>query len=666
VASAAPRSPGPALGVLAAVGLVWNSGPSVGVRDAGELATAAFRIDVAHPTGFPVDLVLARVGMLLPFGDVAFRANVATALWMAAALGLAAHLAFRMTHATIGSAGAYAAAIATVAVLATSRSVMRAGTAVEVYASALAVAMFAVTCLGTGTDVRPRADARTLALLGGVSLGLHTSARPALLVVWIVLVVRAGAWRSPRRTVPTMLALAALGSAIVAYIPVAARRAGPVNWGDPSTLARLAQHLSATRIRAAFAHRILVPWRIPEDTGAALRVMREDLGAWVLLLAIGGVAMTFVPRKSRGEAPQVPPPVAFVRLVAVIGLIDAAYAILINPMGIGDRQTLFVAEVATTLCAVWAVAECAVRIRAGSSMRASPSAIVLVAASAALAIAAFVRADGAFAAKRDGWSATEILGGAGALGSVPARAVVLCESDDLCGGALYAQWVEGERPDVVVVPRQHLGEPATWSRTARRLARAFDGHLGPGRTIRAARLRALVAQLQPWLRWEMGEITDERVARIALASAETPVLARVALPYDRPTEPVTDRPTPLDEHAWVWLDPRTSDGVGSRRLAAQVLFSAGRRIAMNDLQRAVPTWERSVRLDPEHAPAYTNLGVARARVGDLVGAIDRTERALRIDPDRLTAWQNLADFCEALGRTERAAAALRQIERRRH
>ena len=48
--------------------------------------------------------------------------------------------------------------------------------------------------------------------------------------------------------------------------------------------------------------------------------------------------------------------------------------------------------------------------------------------------------------------------------------MVLCASDDLCGGALYAQHVEGERPDVTVLPRQHLAHPWTWRRIeARRL-----------------------------------------------------------------------------------------------------------------------------------------------------------------------------------------------------
>ncbi|MEZ4407591.1 MAG: DUF2723 domain-containing protein [Polyangiales bacterium] len=101
-------------------------------RDAGELSSAAFLLDVAHPTGFPLDLALVRLAMLLPFGDVAFRAGLGVASLMSLACGFASVLAAR--SATGLSPLARAAVALTPAVaLAGSSTVLRAATAMEVY-----------------------------------------------------------------------------------------------------------------------------------------------------------------------------------------------------------------------------------------------------------------------------------------------------------------------------------------------------------------------------------------------------------------------------------------------------------------------------------------------------------------------------------------------------
>lgn len=623
-----------------AVALLVLAGPSVGVRDAGELSAAAFSVDVPHPTGFAADMVLLRAAMLVPAGDAAFRGNIATALLMA----LAASLSTRLTYALAGSLAPRArAALALLppVLLVTSRTVLRAGTAVEVYALSLSASLAALALVTAPPSWTEAARTRVAALLLGATLAMHTGVRPAALVAMVALVAGGPAPRlAPRRWLSWAGCVFA-GALAVVYLPAAARRGGPIDWGDPRDLPRLVSHLTAARIRAAFAHRILVPWRVPDDLERVGRVLGEDLGPFALALATGGALLA-------ARDPRA-------RWIALVTVADVAYAALINPMGVTDRQTLFVAEAgmavlaafATARLATWALARARI---ATAPVRAGGLAVALAAGLAALAL---VRADGAYAARADGWSATEILGGAGALGEVPPRAVVLCESDDLCGGALYAQLVEGERPDVLVLPRQHLADPSTWRRVRPALLAAPLPAVEQGHDLRVARLRALVATFAPRVRWEQGEILDERLARVSLGTGETPVLAVTA-------GPVRDD----DARAWSWLAPRTPRGIGARRLAATVLFSAGRRVASRDLALAVPLWERAIAIDPEHAAAYTNLGVVRARAGDLPGAIRLTERALSLDPDRLTAWRNLAEYRAALGDTAGASHAMREYARR--
>src|SRR5215471_1070031 len=59
--------------------------PTVTLVDSGELIVAAKSLGVAHPPGFPLYVMLAHIATLIPFGTIAFRVNLASAIF--AALG---------------------------------------------------------------------------------------------------------------------------------------------------------------------------------------------------------------------------------------------------------------------------------------------------------------------------------------------------------------------------------------------------------------------------------------------------------------------------------------------------------------------------------------------------------------------------------------------------
>lgn len=59
--------------------------PTVYVGDSGELVTAAYELGVAHPPGYPLYVLLARLATLFPFGEIAFRVNLLSAVASAAA-----------------------------------------------------------------------------------------------------------------------------------------------------------------------------------------------------------------------------------------------------------------------------------------------------------------------------------------------------------------------------------------------------------------------------------------------------------------------------------------------------------------------------------------------------------------------------------------------------
>ena len=67
-----------------APGLTWANGGS----DGGDLIAAAARGGIAHPTGYPLYLLLARLFQFLPLGSLAFRTNLMSALATALAAAL--------------------------------------------------------------------------------------------------------------------------------------------------------------------------------------------------------------------------------------------------------------------------------------------------------------------------------------------------------------------------------------------------------------------------------------------------------------------------------------------------------------------------------------------------------------------------------------------------
>ncbi len=630
----------PALAALASgLALSLGAAPSVSDRDAGELATAAFHLDVAHPTGFVLDMVLFRLAALAPVGDVAFRMNLCVAAMGAAACAVLASLVDRALRDRDGVVRATASLLPT-AVLVASATMVRAWTAVEVYASSVLIACAALSLAMEGADLARRR--RAVAALSGVALlSMHTSARPAVALSLAMLTVPGlvtMAWRARFERLAAVLVPWAATLPLVVWLPIASRRNGPVDWGNPETFAGVRAHVSAALIREAFAKRMLVAWRIPEDLAHAGEVIAQDLGPIALAVAIVGAL----------RAAREP----FVRALLAVALVDLAYAVAINPMGIVDRQTFFHTELCLAIFAALGVASIATR--AGARER-----IVGVVLTALVAAATVAHRDARWVGRADGWTAPEILGGAGALGAVPARTLVLCSSDDLCGGALYAQHVEGERPDVVVLPRQHVVFDWTWRRLdPRRLGDTIAPPVqGVSRASEVARTLALLEHYGDRVRWEGSGDGEARAIRRRrrFGGGETPVLAVPGAEANA-----------VDEGAAAWVNARGAgaSGVGARWIGAMVTFAAGSRVATADMQRAVPLWMATLTLDPTHVSAYTNLGVAAARRGDLTNAIGLTRAALALDPERPLAWRNLAEFLRVVGDAAGAHEADAEAARR--
>lgn len=76
--------------------------PSVVAGDSAEFQTVGYTLGIAHPTGYPLFVLLAKAFTFLPFGTVAYRVNLVSGVFAAVAVYLLVHTA----HALSGDAAA--------------------------------------------------------------------------------------------------------------------------------------------------------------------------------------------------------------------------------------------------------------------------------------------------------------------------------------------------------------------------------------------------------------------------------------------------------------------------------------------------------------------------------------------------------------------------------
>ncbi|MBA2292936.1 MAG: DUF2723 domain-containing protein [Gemmatimonadales bacterium] len=194
-------------GLIVLVIYLVTLAPSVTFWDAGEFIAAAHGLGIPHPPGTPLFILLAHVwGLLIPFGEYAFRLNLLSAVCGAIAAGcwfLVAHSVMERRMASLGDpvervlplgAGAAAASFT-----AFGFTMWQNAVETEVYAVAtLTIAIAAWLTIRWREARETSRGARLLLMvlyLGGISIGNHLLA--LLVGPAIVVALVAEAWARP-------------------------------------------------------------------------------------------------------------------------------------------------------------------------------------------------------------------------------------------------------------------------------------------------------------------------------------------------------------------------------------------------------------------------------------------------------------------------------------
>lgn len=588
-------------GLLAAALLALRAPVDLGPRDTGELSAAGFTLGVGHPTGAPLSMILQQLASRLPLGTIAFRQG----LLMAAATGLAVACGAWVALAEEKRRAHVVAIVAMLVACVLGPTLLRAGTMTEVYATSLAVVAGAWALFD---EESPQASF-ALGAIAGLGASAHVSAR-----VLAPLVLAMHLFRIRRRA---NVVTSAIGFVcvlpLVLYVPFVAARRPALSWGDARTPQAFFRHFMASDVRETFAARTS-SGHFLADARALFDTTLLDLGVPLLSLGAIGLALVLVVSRKRLDARSA---------VAMCVVVDLAYAAAVNPMGIVDRQVGHVGLLGLGILACAAIARLP-----------SPTVAGLVAAAAVVGVAPRLSSE---LAGDEGRLVPELWTVPGALARAPAGAIVVCEGDDLCGGALYAQLVEGARPDVLVVPRSFAERGVLLSPRLegvdRVIARALDG--------------------------ERPVLVDAGASGYPFPLALDPATPLVRAARSGPLFDAAARMTKLDVSL-------CNDGCTplARRLLAQAhlgpirpALSAGRA----DLAEALAT--ASIALDPSSSAAWTDRAVARATLGRLDAAVVDARRAVELDPTRVPALANLVHYEAALGHDDAARTTLERLEK---
>ncbi|HXC53498.1 MAG TPA: DUF2723 domain-containing protein [Candidatus Limnocylindrales bacterium] len=204
--------------------------PTVSGGDSGELVFVAWKLGVAHAPGYPLYTMLAHAFTWLPSGSIAWRVNLLSAVCDAGAATLLFAIVRRFSRDT-------AAAAAAALLFAFSPLIWTYATQAEVFALNnlfVALLLWLVLRWSEAPDDR---HARLIAFAAGLGLSNHHTFVLVCVPVaaWMGIVSRGDVLR-PRK-LAVLAACSVAGLLPYLYLPLAARHATTLSWGDPSTVA---------------------------------------------------------------------------------------------------------------------------------------------------------------------------------------------------------------------------------------------------------------------------------------------------------------------------------------------------------------------------------------------------------------------------------------------
>jgi hypothetical protein len=430
--------------------------------DSSELAAAAFTLGVAHPPGHPLPSLLGRAAAFLPFGSIAFRVGLASALAGAGAAMQVARLGALIARgrmligeASAASRGASRAPVASGMPASIGEASLSPGSARPGLIGAIAGLLFGLSYAAAFQAVRPEVYAlhallvttsayelcrfdetgdRRRVYLAALAMGLALSNHHLLALTFALPAALAFLPRAGWRTGAVAMTISAVTMLTVfAYLPLRAARHPLVDWGAPTTPERFFWTVSARAFQKATAR------GQAGDLVAVAAALARELHLVGALFGLGGAYVLARVGKLRVAALLLGGALLCAAVPALVGFDPA------NPDAYGYLESA-VAFLAVLACAlVAAIADAAARPRL-------PGAFL-----AAVALAVVVFSPRARFSRASFWETSAALGRF--IDGQRPRVLVLTSDFQSIFALWYLAAVEGRRPDLDVAHRHFLNYP---------------------------------------------------------------------------------------------------------------------------------------------------------------------------------------------------------------
>ena len=576
----------------------YTLAPTVTRGDAGELSTVIRTMGVAHPTGYPLYLMVGKLFDLIPVGDAGRTAAFFSAVSAAAAGGVMSWLVVSITAS--GPAGALAGLA-----LGLNWWVWPQANQPEVYALHIFLATLVVAMFVRWLPERSPRRLNLLAFFCGLALTHHRTAlffvAPALL--WAAVATRP----ISARVLVRAAVCGALPLLLYLWLPFRSAFKPPFDWGNTSgSLARFFEHISGgLYARLAFGDTAANAWDQTKLLG--LRLWRQFGLVGMLLVATGLVGMV----RSRQYRPL---GVALTVNFALIAVWAAFYKV-------PDKEVFYLpCMVAVAAWLGFGLSYGLLLARelnlSSSVLRLAPAAAVLV----SLFLPLNMLVDNWNRADRSQQYAT-LEGIAVSMLNVPPDAVILLTGDEPMGGTLYYWYVLHPQSAPLVLSADAMTYRWYREQLPAELRAAVE------ETIRRGPEgweRALVLALRDSLAPERPlytnlSVTDAPPGYVVLRTPPPLPLNRVVAAPGVPEAPDAGRPTAIlqfPDGAGALLDVEVPDVVtrGEPFTVTAAIRWAGSSVADNELLRfefvhdsIAAAWARG---DMGKAPKELGLSVA--------------------------------------------------------
>ena len=455
-------------GLVAFIVYFRTLAPSIVWGDSPELTTAAFCAGVPHPTGYPLYMLLAHAFLrCCPFGSSAYRMNLLAALSAAVAVALIYQLMRRVVRGR-------AASLAATLIFAFSQTFWSQAIIAEHYTFEVLLIAAVLGCLLAWDRRGERRWLRAAAVIYGLCLTHHMMSlllAPGLLCYSLTSRHRAQFLRELRWTLPLFF----LPLSLYLYLPLAALRDPPADWGDPRTWSRFVAHVTGQEYHSLMFHLTRAQlwnnvWAYagPGANGSAGFLPRQFS---LPLLALAPLGVWSLARRQR-------------RLLALTLLIYVADVIYALDYSVYNVEIYYLPS--HLMVALWMGAglrQGGVWARRWSRRLAMPPARrrpLSAACGAALLILplTLLAANWRVNDRRDDWSA--LVYGRAALATLKPDALVLNAEDNDDFPLLYAHYVERRRPDVILLALEDLLTPGRLRLITRRRSAGLRVAVPPG------------------------------------------------------------------------------------------------------------------------------------------------------------------------------------------